>query len=191
MQPNNTPEKWRPVVGYEGHYEVSDQGRVRSLRRDVPSRWGGTRKWGGKTLRGTVTNGGYVAVALSLNRKVKVRSVHRMVAEAFIGPIPDGMYVLHYNDVGTDNRLENLRIGTVSENGHDAVRNGRNPHASKTHCIRGHALSGPNLLPGPNGGRRCRSCGRAYSYVYKHSEFEPMFQQIADEKYARLMGEAA
>ena len=191
MQPSNTPEEWRPVVGYEGHYEVSDHGRVRSLRRDVPSRWGGTRKWGGKTLRGTVTNGGYVAVALSLNRKVKVRSVHRMVAEAFIGPIPDGMYVLHYNDVGTDNRLENLRIGTCSENGHDAVRNGVHPLSSRTHCIRGHLLDGPNLSPIASGYRRCKACGRAYAYVYKHPEFKHLMQQIADEKYAKIMGGAA
>ena len=191
MQPSNTPEEWRPVVGYEGHYEVSDHGRIRSLRRDVPSRWGGTRKWGGNILTGTVTTNGYVHVHLSRDGVRKNRLVHRLVAEAFIGPVPDGMFVLHYNDVGTDNRLENLRIGTCSENGHDAVRNERHIQAARTSCIRGHLLDGPNLSPIASGYRRCKACSRAYAYVYRHPEFEHLMQQIADEKYAKIMGGAA
>ena len=70
--------------------------------------------------------------------------IHQIVLEAFCGPCPDGMEVLHGNGIRTDNRLSNLRYGTRSENNADSIRHGTHPHSSKTHCPAGHAYSTEN-----------------------------------------------
>ena len=89
----------------------------------------------------------------------RIRIVAHAVAEAFLGPRPKGLLVLHEDDDKTNNHASNLRYGTKSENSFDSVRNGNHPQASKTHCKRGHPLSGDNLRI-ENGGRRCRACKR-------------------------------
>lgn len=64
--------------------------------------------------------------------------IHHLVAQAFIGPKPEGMEVRHANDIRDDNRAENLSYGTRSENMYDSIRNGSHNRASRTHCCRGH-----------------------------------------------------
>lgn len=156
-------ERWRPVVGYEGLYEVSDEGRVRSLDRLLPSeRWGGLRKLSGAILKPS-DNGqtGHQFVRLWRDKKPCRRYVHHLVLEAFVGPRPEGLEALHQDDTPTNNRLSNLRWGTRSENLRDSVRNGRNHNASKTHCSRGgHPLAGDNLFEHSDGRRECRTCRR-------------------------------
>jgi hypothetical protein len=116
-------EQWLPVVGYEGLYEVSDRGRVRSLDRNVTTR-AGVRRYKGRILRMTPVNG-YPAVALSLVGKQDTRPVHLLLMEAFAGPCPEGQEVRHLNDVKTDCRWpENLAYGTRKENFKDRLRNG-------------------------------------------------------------------
>jgi hypothetical protein len=91
------------------------------------------------------------------------RFVHQLVLEAFVGPCPPGMECLHANDDATDNRLVNLRWGTHTENVQDCLRNGHNHFANKTHCKRGHPLSGDgaDVYIKPNGGgRQCLICVR-------------------------------
>ena len=68
---------------------------------------------------------GYPAVTLCVNQTTKNFLVHRLVAEAFLGKIPKKAIVCHIDDVKTNNSLENLKYGTYSENGKDAVSNGR------------------------------------------------------------------
>lgn len=98
-------EDWRPVVGYEGLYEVSDWGRVRSLK------YGKER-----ILYQYLTTANYYLVALSKNGKVRRFGVHRLVATAFI-PNPDKKpQVDHISGVRTENFAWNLRWATQSEN---------------------------------------------------------------------------
>lgn len=98
-------EEWRAVVGFEGLYEVSDHGRVKSLRHVIP-----------RLLRASSDR--YPKVNLHGNGTRSVR-VHILVLTAFVGPAPDGMECLHADDDGHNNCLTNLRWGTHSENGDD------------------------------------------------------------------------
>lgn len=110
-------EQWRPVVGYEGIYEVSDHGRVRSL--DRFNHIG--RRYRGRVLRPSTDRGGYQRVVLSQNGNCKTAKIHSLVLEAFVGPRPDGLHVCHGDSNPANNHLSNLRYATQSENqGRDA-----------------------------------------------------------------------
>lgn len=149
-------EAWRPVVGYEGLYEVSDHGRVRSIPR-VDSR--GRRIRGG-ILALTRAPSGHVGVKLSRGGVYERGKVHRMVLTAFIGPAPEGHEALHGDGDPANNRLENLRWGTRSENIRDSVRHGTHFWAKKTHCPQGHPYSPTNTHMTSDGRRMCKECGR-------------------------------
>lgn len=102
-------EIWKPVVGYEGRYEVSSLGRVRSLNYEG-------RKGVVIVRRPTLSNFGYHRIGLIIGKSRKTFMVHRLVAEAFI-PNPEGKpFIDHINGVRTDNRVENLRWCTRVEN---------------------------------------------------------------------------
>src|SRR5690606_24954075 len=137
-------EEWRPVVGYEGLYEVSSLGRVRSL-----DRWrrgkGRSSVWSpGRVLKPGVHPAGYLRVALFKSGVKTQDSVHRLVAEAFI-PNPQNLpNVLHGPGGASDNSVGNLRWGTQSDNVRDEIRDGTHVHARKTHCVRGHEFTREN-----------------------------------------------
>ena len=154
-------EKWLPIPGWEGLYEVSNQGRVRSLDRIVerattrpfPKRgriltpmWSGSRK-------------PYAHVLLTCGGRSERRAVAHLVCETFNGPRPDGAVCRHLNDNVHDNSAANLAWGTQSENLADAVRNGVHPMAKRTHCVNGHPFSEQNtyLIRGGKK-RRCKTC---------------------------------
>ena len=101
---------WKPVPGYEGLYEVSEDGEVYGLVR-------------GAILRPGVQTRGYEFVNLSKDGVHKSTTVHKIVAAAFIGPRPDGAVVMHYNDEKRDNHFSNLRYGSQKENMEDMKRN--------------------------------------------------------------------
>ena len=117
---------WLPVVGWEGFYEVSDRGEVRSVERRVTCSHGFDRVYKAQYLkvRGNPHRMNYQEVTLSRPGEIKHGKVHRMVLEAFVGPCPDGMECRHLNNDPTDNRLENLAWGTKAENGADRAENG-------------------------------------------------------------------
>ena len=125
-------EEWRPVVGYEGRYEVSDQGRIRSLDRveTLRSRWGGTftRRVRGRMMRLMAhPQSGRPCVGTRGPNKDKSKDyilIHRAVLEAFVGP-GEGRYALHWDDDPHHNTLDNLRWGTPSDNAFDRERNKR------------------------------------------------------------------
>lgn len=114
-----TPERWQPVVGWEGLYEVSDRGQVRSLRRRTAS---GMR--GGKLLTQYPDSQGYLQVGLCRDGTCITKKVHRLVAEAFLGPAPAGMETRHGPAGNQRNSVTNLSYGTRVENHADKVRDG-------------------------------------------------------------------
>lgn len=107
--------RWRWVRDYEGRYMVSDSGIVARVLSPHAR-----RRYRNGQLRST-----HLRVALC-GKKVKPepRWIHRMVLEAFVGPCPDGYEACHDNDVGSDNRLANIRWDTKSENRKDVWRIG-------------------------------------------------------------------
>lgn len=150
--------KWLPVVGYEGLYEVSDHGEVRSLDKLTRGRYG-PRLVRGTLLRATMSNN-HLAVGLCREGEQNTRRVHHLVLESFVGPRPEGKQGLHWDDDPYNNHIENLRWGTRSENMQDRIRNGRNYNLNKTHCHRGHEFTSSNTLWRKDGGRSCRECKR-------------------------------
>lgn len=151
--------EWRPVVGYEGSYEVSDDGQIRSVDRIVRKKDGTSQKYRGR-IRLPHDNGhGYLQVSLYLSSKGRQIKAHRAVAEAFIGPGAPGQEVRHLDGNRRNNAASNLAWGTRAENMQDAVRHGTlfARFRGVTHCIRGHELSGENVyLHGHT--RHCRTC---------------------------------
>lgn len=112
-EPANDGETWRPVVGYEGRYEVSDAGRVRNART-------------GRVLRRYLGTHGYLHVCLPRNeggqRTIKV---HTLVLDAFVGARPAGFEASHLNHDRVDNRLVNLRWETHAQNMERSAASGR------------------------------------------------------------------
>lgn len=178
-EPTTTVENWVPVKG-NPRYEVSDLGRVRSLVSTGPD--GGPRilrpAKGGK-------NGRYT-VYLFHGTKKSGRStyVHHLVAEAFLGPRPDGMIVRHLDDDGANNAASNLAYGTYQDNYRDAVANRKThfgvpederdfeviknpevptwvPRKKRTECPNGHAYTEDNTAILKDGTRKCLTCARA------------------------------
>jgi hypothetical protein len=132
-------EVWLPVVGWEGLYSASDWGRVRGEARTVLFSDGRVRQFPEKVLKPIRNAKGYFVVSLKRNSACTVRLVHSLVAEAFIGPRPEGLIVLHGPGGQQDNRLANLSYGTYGKNnGEDRERDGtsqngeRNPQAKVT-----------------------------------------------------------
>ena len=113
-------EIFKPVSGYEGLYEVSDYGAVRSL-------YGGKVKY----LKNAKHPTGYERISLFRDGKKKKFSVHRLVLEAFVGPIPAGMEIDHINGIKDDNRLVNLRVATPKENSNNPITAQKNREANK------------------------------------------------------------
>ena len=102
-------EIWKAAPGYEGQYEVSDQGRVRTFRRGAD----------GRLLKPGRMPGGHLSVAFGHGNS---QCVHKLVLLAFVGPAPDKHECCHNNGDPADNRLENLRWGTRGDNSRDKVR---------------------------------------------------------------------
>jgi hypothetical protein len=89
---------------------------------------------------------------------IRYAPVHHLVLEAFVGPRPEGMNGLHWDDDAMNNQLDNLRWGTDSDNQQDRVRNGRHYNTEKTECIHGHPFSPDNTYVKKNGARNCKTC---------------------------------
>jgi hypothetical protein len=158
-------EQWRPVVGYEGSYEVSDFGNVRSLNR-ITDRG---RQWRGRLMSpAPMGPSGYLIVTLWRDGSQRTHLVHRLVLSAFVGPAPEGAEGLHGIGGPADNRLSNLAWGTHSENQFDQVAHGTHGHASKTHCPQNHPYDDENTYVYPGRAHRgCRACRREHTRNYK------------------------
>lgn len=130
-------EQWRPIANYEGLYEVSDLGRVRSCERRVKNGTG-DRRVRERVRKLGLDRNGYLCVVLYRDDKPKPCSVHRLVAEAFLGPCPKGMEVAHEDGVRSNASALNLSYKTPAENNEDKKRHGtdacgeRHPQAKIT-----------------------------------------------------------
>lgn len=123
---------WKPVVGYEGIYSVSNIG---SIRRDKTKR----------RIEHDIDYHGYHNVHLCYQGKRQKYKVHRLVLEAFVGPCPEGYQTRHLDGNPDNNHLENLCWGTAEDNSKDKVvhqreRSQRNayrltPNRTVAHCI--------------------------------------------------------
>lgn len=131
---DQTVEQWRPVVGYEGFYEVSNLGRVRSLDR-VAVRGDGVRcRQRSLVLKQSICGrlANYYKVGLSKNGQLKTRNVAKLVADAFLGPRPEGTEIAHGPGGSLDNSVANLSYKTRSDNNlADKLRDGTDKRGEK------------------------------------------------------------
>lgn len=157
IPPSLPGEEWRPLPGTSEAYGVSNLGRVRS----VPRLDRAGRPLAGRILAQSTHPHGYRYLALIIDGKRQRWRVHQLVAGLFIGPRPAGLDVCHNDGDPSNNRVENLRYDTASENNLDAVRHGTHHWAKKTHCPSGHAYAEHAYSPPsrPNA-RYCRQCQR-------------------------------
>ena len=156
MKPSE--EEWRPVVGWEGLYEVSSMGRVKqvgvpaSIKKDT---------WGSRVPRivGQSRRNGYLRVRLRDDFEgVSPESVHVLVCDAF-SEGPRGEVVRHLDGSRDNNTRENLKWGTAKENSLDRKSHGREPNLNKTQCPQGHSYSDKNVYRSPGSGhRQCLVC---------------------------------
>lgn len=110
-------EVWKPVVGHEGLYEISNTGKVRSLNY---RRTGKVRE-----LKPVTDGGGYLLVRLFRDGESKLHLLHKLVMEAFVGPRPEGCEINHIDECKTNNRVNNLEYCTHTDNINHGTRNER------------------------------------------------------------------
>ena len=122
-------EEWRDVVGYEGRYQVSSMGRVKSLERKVRHWRGGERIQKERILKPSNDRRGYLLVSLCDGEKRKTFSVHRLVCQAFHENPDNKPQVNHINEIKTDNRACNLEWCTCKQNVNHGTRTDRSAKA--------------------------------------------------------------
>ena len=160
------PEEWRPVVDWEGLYEISSYGQVKSLPRLAAD---GKRVRGG-IMKPSPDKRGRLEVKLSRPGRHKVRRVHQLVMEAFAGPPGPGQEVRHLDGDPANNRWApgstaeevraaggNLFYGTHAENMRDMAEHGTSHWANVTECPAGHEYTEANTV-WYDGRRFCHEC---------------------------------
>lgn len=129
-------ENWRDVLNFEGFYEVSDLGNVRSVKREVRriTRWGTVSKsvYTSQFIKRNLMTNGYYCVHLYKDGVRSAMSVHRVVIEAFVGPRPHRMEIMHLDDDKSNCALTNLKYGTRQENENHKVLQGRSLKGEKS-----------------------------------------------------------
>lgn len=157
-----TDEEWRSVVDWEGLYEVSSFGQVKSVSRFF------YRNGHRITVRERIlklnplrSRSGHMLVGLHRDGNSETRFVHRLVCEAFHGPAPEGKpLVLHWDDNPANNVASNLRWGDAAENAEDRLRNSSTRKPPITHCPKNHLYDEENTYINPKGFKICRTCRR-------------------------------
>lgn len=115
-------EIWKDIKEYEGYYQVSNLGRIKSLSRIVDNHSGFKKKLKEKILNPSISKTGYLVVSFKKNNKRKTFKVHRLIAFAFIPEVCGKTFVNHKNGIKTDNSISNLEWCTIKENNDHAVK---------------------------------------------------------------------
>lgn len=121
-------EVWKDIPGYEGLYQVSSLGRVKSLYKEMVMNTGGIRKYPEIILAGSKGHNRYHHVLLYNGISRVTKLTHRLVADAFIPNVKDAKQVNHINAIKTDNRVENLEWVSPAENIQHTFKLGRQIH---------------------------------------------------------------
>ena len=158
-------EEWRDVAGYEGLYQVSSEGHVKSLERKVP-KWDGERTVKERILKPRTDHYGYLLVSLCAGGKSKTLKVHRLVCEAFHDNPENKLDVNHINENKTDNRACNLEWSTRKKNCNHGTRNVRMAIA-KSRPIAQYTLNGKLLKVWPSTAEVERRAGFDHSAISK------------------------
>ena len=122
-------EKWKDIPGYEGFYQASSLGNIRSVNRFVNSINGSLRLLKGRVLVKHKNQKGYFSVCLKVNNKQRTKLVHQLIAKTFLNHKANGnkKVVDHINHDKSDNRIENLRVVSQREN----LSNRKNKYTSE------------------------------------------------------------
>jgi hypothetical protein len=156
-------EEWRPIVGYDGRYEVSNLGRLRT--------WLGLPGKGCQNIRAAFPKlkaheshrCGYRQASLySGHQKSRQHYIHRLVAESFIGPTPEGCEVRHLDGDKKNNRLSNLTYGTKIENAKDRRSHGHDRLGEMHHAHKLRASDIPEIKKRRSRGQTWAEISRAY-----------------------------
>lgn len=112
-------EEWKDIEGYEGLYQISNFGRIKSFDREV-KQWNGFKTinvlYKGKIIKLKKTNRGYLRVSLSKKGVISCFNVHRLVAKHFLNNYDENLTVDHIDCDKTNNVISNLRMVTLKEN---------------------------------------------------------------------------
>lgn len=148
-------ERWLPIPGYEGRYDLSTAGRCWSVYREGVARTG-------VIMKPSYHNYGYPYVSLyDAAGRHRRHMVHALVALTFIGERPDGREVCHNNGDPGCTDVANFRYDDHTGNMGDQEIHGTHVKRNKTHCPQDHPYSGDNLVIMSNGGRACKICRQA------------------------------
>ncbi len=187
VNPTDSSERWLPVVGFEGFYEVSNLGRVRSIDRIIQYSNGHVRSARGRDLHAyKMGEKDHLFVTLRGRKK----AVHRLVLSAFVGPCPDGMECCHDDGDPTNNAVSNLYWGTRSQNMRDRFRHGwvgagplaRIARNGTNRCPNGHEMVPDNCRKVAKEGHfpRCKQCHVQEQRVYREKKrFERAGMQVS------------
>lgn len=167
-------EVWKPIKGYEGLYEVSNLGNVRSVDRYVMC-GNEYRLFKGKPKKPILTPMGYLRTDLYKNKQGKYYFVHRLVAEAFIPNPNDLPYIDHKNTIRDDNRVENLRWCTQKENCNNPISRQKLKESIRQSIT-------PERIEKANATRAANIAKRSYDYIIgKGRNGEPLHFRSINE----------
>ena len=136
-------EIWKGIEGYEKSYQVSNLGRVKSLKGHLITKAGVVKPRHERIMNQTLKNNGYKTIMLSVDNVQKRFYVHRLVAIAFIENAENKSEVNHINCIKTDNRVKNLEWNTSTENKNHAMNNNLIPKGEKSYSSK---LTEKNIL---------------------------------------------
>jgi hypothetical protein len=162
---DNMEEVWKDIAGYEGLYQVSNLGRVKSLERMIPYSKG-MRKIPEKIMKQEKNTDGYLRLKLVNNSGKKNKKIHRLVAEAFIPNPEEKKCINHIDGDKSNNCVKNLEWVTYGENMKHAYENGLTTSwniGKHYHWNKGHSEETKQKL-------RKKQTGRRYSWGHGHTE---------------------